>query len=228
MFMRRLYLFAPDEVTEAPADADTAIEAPGGETTTQEEVNWQKRAEDAQAWGTQNAQEAAELRRYKESLQTDDEALRELLAARGYELPDDTPETPADLDELKQQLLAEIRQEIEPVKQTQAQIAQANELAAAEAHAAKVFADEGVDESWHDAVIGMALTLPADKDGMPPFAEAHKALRALVDADLAKAATKRRPTHQFTPGGVAGDDKPDLSTSAGRVANAMAKLADTA
>ena len=210
----------------------TEVEPTNGGTPTED---YQKRYEDLRPQYDRTQNELNALRAEQDRVGQDPEAQRELLKAWGYEIeaePD--PEPPADLDELRAQLLAELRQEIEPVKQTQAQIAQENELAQAEAHATRVFTSLGekrgfdLDENEQEAVIGRALTMPADEHGMPPFEKAYEALEAIWTAREARAATKRRPTHQFTPSGVAGEDKPDLSTHEGRVANAMAKLADTA
>lgn len=233
MLRRQLFMYAPDEPV-APAPADTAPNPVEGETPTQEEVNWQKRAEDAQAWGTRTSQEAAELREWRQQLETDPDALRDFLRAQGYDVEDDTPEPPQDLDELRAQLLAELRQEIEPVKQTQAEIAQEKELAQVETHASTVFSKIGegrgwdLDENEQEAIIGRALTMPPDDKGMPPFQAAYDALEKVWEAREARSAQKRRPTHKFTPGGVAGDEKPDTSTSEGRTALILSRLQDTA
>lgn len=196
--------------------------------------DYQKRYEDLRPQYDRTQNELNALKAEQERIGNDPEAQRALLVEWGYEFEEPEAEPPADLDELRQQLLAELRQEIEPVKQTQAQIAQDKELEAAVAHQQRVFAELGdkrgaaLDESEQDAVTGMALTMAPDENGMPPFKKAFEALEAIWQAREAKAAQKRRPSHKFTPGGVAGDEKPDLSTHEGRVANAMAKLADTA
>lgn len=226
----------------APAQADTAIadtppEASGGDTT--EEINWQKRAEDAQAWATRAAQEASELRQWQEAVRTDPEAQRKFLNEElGYELEDDTPDTLDDdpVSALEQRLAA-----IEAKEQQATQQAEHDrQLQEAEAHfnsAFKTLGDgrgEPLTDEEQNAVIGLALTMPPGDDGMPPVEKAAQALEAIWEtrqkaaSEKAASATKRRPSHTFTPGGVAGEDKPDRSTHEGRVAAMLNKLSDTA
>lgn len=67
---------------------------------------------------------------------------------------------------------------------------------------------------------------------MPDVKAAYEALtEAWAEEDQAREAAKaakRKPTHKFTPGGVAGDEKPDKTTSEGRVELILSRLQDPA
>lgn len=223
-----------DQTVDETVTADT----PNG-TGTQEQEDYEQRYKDAQAWGTKQSQEAAQLREWRQQIETDPTALAEFLRERGYEVEDDTPtEPPTDLEDLKAQLREELMAEIEPVKQTQAQAEEQRQIAAIEASIQNDIAaieSDGVSltEKKKALIERLALTTSSDReDGMPDVKAAYEALtEAWAEEDQAREAAKaakRKPTHKFTPGGVAGDEKPDKTTSEGRVELILSRLQDPA
>lgn len=100
---RRLPLFfSPDEgggggegLTSEGAP-ETTVDTPEGTGTVDQQVaqgNWEDRYKEAQAWGTKSAQEAAELRQYKQLVDDfnsgDAEAQKRAAAALGIELEEE-------------------------------------------------------------------------------------------------------------------------------------------
>jgi hypothetical protein len=221
-----------DETTTADEAAVVDTPAPGTDATqeTQEQVNWEERYKEAQSWGTRESQKRAELEQQWERLESDDEALRQLLAKRGIELQDETPELPDDPTAAE---LTKFRQELEALKQSQTQSEQQQQLAVAEAHVASAFTALGekrgapLSEEEQNAVIGIALTMPAGANGLPPVSDAYGVLEKIREADQQKWAQTKRTTHRVTPNGAAGTQTPDRATHEGRVAHMLAQLDDS-
>lgn len=236
MFVRRHFVYRPDEPVAPPeptpaGDGTATAEPAAGGTPTVEEI--QKRYDDLRPQYDRTHAELNALKQEQERVGNDPEAQRALLREWGYDIEEPVVEEPTDLAGLREQLLAEIRAEIAPVKQTQEQITQERHFAAIneaiEGGVAEIEAS-GVKLSAKakGIVEHLALTGPSLENGLPDVKAAYDVLAEALSEHAQAAAQKRRPTHQFTPSGVAGDDKPDLSTHEGRVANAMAKLADNA
>lgn len=246
MFMRRLmypmYLFAPDEPGggAAPAPADTAPVEPttpegGGETPTTEEIDWQKRAEDAQAWGTRASQEAAEYRDRWEKVQSDDEAFAELARERGFEvelpsieLPDDPTEAlaakvaalEADLSRRDQQAQAD--QELqERIAHTEASLAAIN---------SELGASNELDADDVEAIVSLAAARwrANGEQGMPDVLGAHKAFVSRDEKAMARWAKTKRPTHRVSANGTEATQVPDTTTHDARVALMVEQLTDPA
>jgi hypothetical protein len=220
-----------DETTTADEAAVVDTPAPGTDTTqeTQEQVNWEERYKEAQSWGTRESQKRADLEQQWERLESDDEALRQLLAKRGIELQDETPELPDDPTAAE---LAQFRKELEALKQSQTQSEQQQQLAVAEAHFASAFTALGekrgapLTEEEQNAVIGIALTMPAGANGLPPVSDAYGVLEKIREADQQKWAQTKRTTHRVSPNGTAGEAKPNMENRQERVAAMTEKFLD--
>lgn len=214
-----------DTTTDQVATTDTPVEGTG----TAEQHNWEQRYQELQPAYTKASQEAAELRQWQEQIRTDPDAQRQLLTELGYDVADDTPDEVLPQSDSE---LAQIRQELEQLKQSQSQVENDRQLAAAEAHFSKAFAALGsergdpLSEKEQEAVVGIALTMPAGKDGMPPVKEAYAVLEEIRQADQQRWAASKRTPYRVSPNGAAGTEQPNMDDPSERQAWMAQRLAD--
>lgn len=182
---------------EAPVPPDTppAVDAPPVDP-------YEKRYNDLRPQFDRTAQEAAELRAFKESLTSDPDALRTFLAEQGYEV-EDTPEAPSGAEDDRlaaiEQYMREDREERAAAK---AQADEQRQLEAIRERVESQFTDiaktagvEKVDDKTRKWLEAQALyNLPALPDGTPDVLGAWQALQEWRQAeDAVWAQTKKAP-----------------------------------
>lgn len=175
---------------------------------------------------TQVSQEAAELRRWQEQINTDEDAQRELLAQLGYEVEE--PE-PVVYDDPTQALAAQLAamdarlqaREQRDEQQTEAQ-QNAKRIAEIEADRDAKFTSLKVPDEVRPFVEDYALMrlAPLD-DNTLDIKGAYEALSGLITP---KPGAAPRPPH-FVANGVQGDYKPNLDDPSERRAHMAAQLA---
>lgn len=214
-----------DTTTPEVATTDTPEQGTG----TEQQHNWEQRYQELQPAYTRAAQEAAELRQWQEQIRTDPDAQRQLLAELGYDVADDTPDEALPQTDAE---IAQLRQELESIKQTQTQAESERQLAAAEAHFNQAFSALGSErgdpltDEEQNAVIGIALTMPAGQDGMPPVKEAYAVLDKIRQADQERWAQSKRTPYRVSPNGAAGTEQPNMDDPSERQAWMAQRLAD--
>lgn len=203
-----------ETVTDAP-------DSPQGGT--EETVDYRKRFEDTQAWGTQQAQEAARYRTELEELKTDEDKQRQFLTDLGYLIEDPEDDPPADeIEALKREFEARFAK----VEQHTSQAEQDRQVRAIEAHFEQAAKGHDLDDEEKALVVGRALTMQPGTDGLPPFEDAINELEAVWTARQAKWANTKKTPHRVSPSGVAGAAKPDLSTAQAKTDFIMSRLAE--
>lgn len=163
--------------------------------------------------------------------QGDAEALSEL----GFELYDDTEDTPAQADEfdpfdheyLQQYIAQQVQQGVEqaltPFQQQQQQ--QEVEIASAtRLHAIPGFEDYAPEDQ--DTIWELAKALPPQPDGTYDVEGAFERLTGVVDRRLSKYADGKKRAPKVTPGGQAATEVPDLDDEAARQRYMAERLAD--
>lgn len=197
---------------EAPAQPDTpdASSAPNGTPDTPQ-VNYEQRYNDLRPQFDRTAQEAAELRAWKEQLSSDEDAQREFLRSLGYEVEDPNQgmdPTAAELAALRQQV-SELSGWRDNLTQEQVQAQQLQQLEQSVNEQFKAIPD--LDEADREWVEDRALTRMAPReDGMPDIQAAYQALVERDNRVLSTRAKKRSSAPRFAPGGKEGTQAPDL------------------
>ena len=162
---------AIDPTQQTPALPDTpAPSAPEGTPDP-----YEKRYNDLRPQYDRTAQEAADLRRWKESLETDPTAQQEFLKSLGYEVEEEEPDP-----YLQQDPNADLRRELAELKEWKdgltAKQQQEQQLAAVEANVEEQFKALGETLTEHDRKLVEAAALyqlPARPDGMPDIEAAY-------------------------------------------------------
>ncbi len=196
---------APDVDTPDPA---AALEQQPNEST----VDWEKRYQDAQAWGTQRAQEASEYRKIVDGLKSGDpDVFREL----GLEFEDPEDTTPDDGDDPYAGRISKLEQQLEEQRSA---VQQQQQLQQIESHVERELDKLGeLDEEDREILVNLAVTLPPLENGMPNVKAAHDRLQARdTQAQKRWAQSKRAP--RVSPAGQAGTQQPDLDDPQARVA----------
>lgn len=193
---------------------------PDGGTST---VDYEKRYQDLRPQYDRTQSELDALRKQQEAIRNDPEAQRQFLAELGYDLADDEPEVPEFNDD---DPVSALEQRLAAIEAKEQQAEQARQIAAAEAHFNKAFERLGIPEDEHDAVIGMALTMPPGDDGMPPVEEAAKKIEAMWEARQKNWAASKKTGHSFSPNGQAATEQPNLDDPQERVAWMAQRLAE--
>lgn len=233
--------FAPDEGAGAGADvqaqtpetADTP-EGTGTGQQTESQTNWEERYREAQAWGTRTAQEAAELRAYKQLVDDwnsdDPEAQKRAAERLGIQLEeDDDDDTLYESQATQAQLSPEDRQLLEQFRAQQQTQAEQQQYQAYRSDVDPQLQQMGVPEGLRDAVAEAALNLPGIQtpQGLRPDLEgAVKQIQqfALIAAELPDVQkqilesyrqTKRAPG--VSSAGTAGTQVPDLDDRQARI-----------
>lgn len=203
----------------APDYQDTPVQPEGDSqegAPAESSDNWQQRYLDAQSWGTQNAQEAAELREIIELARTGDSDALEYM---GWQVADDEDESDDDItDEYdfesdEDQRIARLEEVIASQLEDQAQAAEQAEI------------EELIDMSLHNQLgvieqeygqltdddasflIQVALANP-DEDGLPDLIGAYAA-----DADRLEAKRQEWFASKMAPQALSGaspSSQPDL------------------
>lgn len=242
---RRTPLFAPEE---GAGGGDPAIEAgsptPPEGTGTQDPApsqNWEERYKEAQAWGTRNAQRAAELEaeaKLVQALRSEDpaeytQALRDL----GFNVPDPEFEPEGGLDPEIAAKLAKVdeleqwRNSLTEQEQQQANYASYREMVNPQ------LSQMGVPEGLHDVVAEAALNLPGietPQGQKPDLDTAWEQLKEIlllgnqvpeVQSAMKKSWASTKPRAALTsPGGSEGTNVPDLTNRESRQQWMLARL----
>ncbi len=216
----------PRNDEETVEEAETA-----DDSSTQETVDYEKQYKDTQAWGTQQSQKAAQLEAQLEALKTDPDAQRQFLQELGYQIEEEPEEDELDADEL-----ATLRKELSGLKQqfeqTTSQAQQDREIQRIDDHFESGFArfskdrGEPLDDNEKAAIIGLALTMPAE-DGLPPVEKAWDVLEEMWTGRQTKWAASKKPSHRVSANGREADTKPDLSTTEAKRDFILSRLADS-
>lgn len=209
---------APDaaEATDTPVEESTATPEAGHGAP--QAPDWESRYTELQPAFTRASQKAAELETWKESLQSDEGALREFLEGLGYELPEDD----TGIEDFEPDPVSDLAKRVEAFEQSQAQAAEQQALQHLEAHVTKSLTDFGVDPETplgklkERFLVSAALGGSPGDNGMPNMAEAFEAWTQLED-ELKKAwvDSKQAPG---APSGAAAVEVPDLDNPKDRIA----------
>lgn len=218
-----------EQAVEQTATVDTPEQ---GTDTTQAQQDFEQRYKDAQAWGTQASQKAAELEAWRQSIETDPDAQREFLKGLGYDIEDPEPDVLPDDPTAAQ--LAAYEQRLAAIESKAQQDEMDRQLQAAEQHFDKAFTALGSErgspltEEEQNAVVGLALTMPAGPDGMPPVKDAFAQLEKLFESRQAAWAASKQTSHKFTSNGgpVSEDNRLDIDDPEERQRRMAQRLAD--
>ena len=220
---------APAPEQETPEVAGPAG-TPGEQQAQQAQIDWEKRAHDAQAWGTQVSQEAAQYRQLIEGLHSDDpDTRREAAQALGLEFQDEDEPVDEYADPLD-----DIRREVEGLKGTLSERDQAAQQAAIQQRDIE-YIGQGLEalqkELGRDLdekeiqLLGDAAWQNRDEQGLPNVTAVSQAFKAVLDGHLQRYAKTKRAPH-ISPVGQSATEVPDLSTQDGKVAHIMSRLHD--
>ncbi len=202
-------------IPPAPDSPDTPLVPPAPEQVVADP--YEKRYNDLRPKFDQTAQEAAELRAFKESLTSDPEALHAFLAEQGYEVED--PDPPA-YDSAAEERLARIEEMLTARQEAEAQ------AASEQAEQSRIAALEGLIEQQMTSVAALAgvekldaktrgwlesralYGLPPREDGAPDIEGAYSELmewRKSDDSVWAQTKNAPRPPGNGKPGVQAPD-----------------------
>lgn len=202
---------AEDTPTPDPGDSPDGTPANEPEGSGEPDTDWQQRYTDLQPEYTRASQEAARYRQVFEAAQSGDkEAQAALIAAAGYELPEDDDEDPETLtaDERVERLEAAWQAEREAAQQAQkAQEQQELEHRFYETELEKLDPQDEWDDDYKRLVVSAAQNFE-DDDGLPDLKAGHEALQAQFEAEFKKRVqSKRQPQ---APSGASASHQPDL------------------
>lgn len=225
-----------NESTDGAAEAtDDEATDDSSATETGQEVDYRKRFEDTQAWATQQAQEAAELRHRLQAFETDDEEFKRLAALRGLELPDDEPEDELDADGIAalNRKYAALEEKVERQEAAAAEAAaaaeEARETARIDMEIDATFKRLGLEGDEFDevrqAAFGAALTMPF-VNKVPQVDKGLEHIEKVYAAKQQQWANTKKTTHRVSATGSAGERKPGPRTTEQRIEDAMARLAE--
>lgn len=219
---------AVDQEQTPEAGMSDNANTPDTGTGTQEQPtseNWEQRYKDAQAWGTRNAQRAAELEAETALVarlrSEDPNEQREALRALGYEVPDDDTQY-SDPNEQLARELAELkawRDEFTGQQQQEQYVAQI------EASVEQQLDQLGnLSDPQKDWIVSRAIALPPTQEGLPDIPAAHAEFQALINAEKqAWAGTKPRSAFT-TAAGQQASQVPDLDKHEKRVDYMLSRL----
>jgi hypothetical protein len=216
---------------QAPPSEDTpTVDTPQGTGTEDQaqQQNWEERYKEAQAWGTRVAQEKSQLEQQAalvQALQSDDaDTRRQAFEALGLELADETGDDTPHAD--PQDALAKRLEALEgQIQQRDQQAQQAQQIAQIEQHVEQQLAGlAGLDDSDREWIVNTAVAMPPTADGMPDIKAAHEKFTAW-ETERQKKWAKTKRTHAFSPVGEAGTQQPDLSTTEGKTAHILGRMA---
>lgn len=211
--------------------APEAVDTPQG--TEEQQVNWEDRYKEAQAWGTQNAQRAAELERYERVVQglhsEDAEERRQAAEALGFQF-DDEPDEDDGADPYAKRL-AEYERRIAEQEARWEQFTTQAQQAEVEQRDLQVIS-EGLDAlqttlgrkltQEEIGLLGDAAWSNRDEQGLPNIAAVTETYKGIAQAQ----APKPRPkAPQFSSVGREGTQTGGAMTHEQRVERAMERLA---
>ena len=204
--------------TEAPATPDTPNPSAPTGTPDTPQVNYEQRYNDLRPQFDRTAQEAAELRSWKERLTSDQDAQREFLQSLGYEVeePDQGYQDPTATE------LAQLRKELSEVSQWKdnltAEQQQAQQLQIINASVEEQFRSTApdLDPATREWVETRALGMPPRDDGMPDIQGAFQAFQAWETERQKQWATTKRSAPRFSAGGKEGTSAPNLDDQQAR------------
>lgn len=195
-----------DGGTPAPESTD------GSQAQTQDEVNWQQRATDAQAWGTRVSQENAELRQYYDTLaraqQGDADAQRQIAAMLEWEIEgagDDTEEEDQPLEDPRFTAYLQEQDHQKALDSLESDVEGKIEKLAKDA-------DLSFEDKEHEAVFTNAVFahLTPGPDGRTPDVEgAFKTVTGLMDIAVNRVTSRKRGA-VLAPSGSSPSHQPDL------------------
>lgn len=212
------------EQNASTQEAANSSQETGTQQQDEAQVNWQKRFEDTQAWGTQSAQEATKFRQeadelrqreeqYRTFLTTDDpEARREAADALGFELPDEEPDEFADPNEELRRRLDAHEARFEQMTQAEQQQAVFNRDVAHIGESLTALGKElQRDLTPHEVqLLGDAAWQNRDEQGLPNIAAVIEMAKPMLAAQ-----PQPRPRAPHVPGsGQAATHVPELETRA--------------
>ena len=211
----------PDEAPAVTPDTPDPSLAPDTGTPG---IDYEQRYNDLRPKFDQTAQEAAQLRQWRQQLESDPDAQRQFLQSLGYEVEEPDQGTLDPNEDLRREL-DELKSWKENLTAEQAQAQQLKVLEQSVNEQFTAIPDlNPADREW---VEDRALTrLPAREDGMPDIQAAYQALVERDNRLLAERAKRRKSAPTFASGGKEGTQAPDLDDDETRHAYMAARLAD--
>jgi predicted nuclease with TOPRIM domain len=208
---------------EAPAPAQDTPDPLAPDTGTPS-IDYEQRYNDLRPKFDQTAQEAAQLRQWRQQLESDPSAQREFLQSLGYEVEEPAPGL-ADPNEDLRQKLAELESWKESLTAEQAQ---AQQLKVLEQSVDEQFtAIPDLNPSDREWVEDRALTrIPPREDGMPDIQAAYQQLVERDNRLLSERAKRRKSAPAFAQGGKEGTQAPDMGDDDTRRAYMAARFSE--
>lgn len=218
--------------------ADTPVEG------TSDQTNWEERYKEAQAWGTRNAQRAAELEteaNLVQQLRSEDWTERKAaLETLGIPVEDDDeiePDTQQQLDPRIAAKLAKIDELDQWRESLTTEQQQEQHYSSYREQVDPQFTKLGVPESFLESVADIAYNqLPAIQTPQGPVPDVEGAVKQFKEVAAMFAALpevqqtavegwrKGKKAPHMSPTGREGTEVPDLSTPEGKVAYVMSRL----
>lgn len=202
---------AEDTSVQTPAAADSPD---GNEGTPAQEVTVpdgyieEDRYKEAQAWGTQAAQEAAQLRQVIDLARAGDP---EALDYLGWAPPEQEEELLTQEEQLEQRLAA-LEQERQQEQEFYSAQQQEQEFEEAEQKFYQVELNrlklDTADDSYQNMVVGVAQSF-LDEDGLPDLEAAHKAIQEYTETSFKNRVKNKRNSPQ-APSGASPVKEEDL------------------
>lgn len=217
---------APEETQDsqptddAAPDDGTPAEPEKGSQPESDDTDWKQRFQDTQAWATQTAQEAAQLKQIIELARDGDPEAIEWLGFQPVEDDEDESEG----DEIPRDPRVDQLFQAEAERQAQAHLDDLEDHVSGEIEAlAKAAGIEDLSEDAVDLIFG-ALTPRTDDPSVPDVEKAFKKVTGLTDAAIKSYVSGKRRA-PLAPSGSSPSHQPDLDDPAQRRAWMAEQLA---